>query len=98
MFRKLVPFVLSARKRLRLTWQLLNDNRIPLWQKAIPFLPLIYLLSPINFLTFFIPVIGSVDDVMLVLLALELFERMVDKDILVEYRRANNVKIEVKKK
>jgi uncharacterized membrane protein YkvA (DUF1232 family) len=47
---------------------------------------LIYIFSPLNFLTFAIPVIGQIDDVFLVMLALELFERVVDKTIIAEYR------------
>jgi uncharacterized membrane protein YkvA (DUF1232 family) len=83
---KPVTLLWTLRKRLSLTWALLKDKRVPMWQKAIPFLPLIYIFSPLNFLTFAIPVIGQIDDVFLVMLALELFERVVDKTIIAEYR------------
>jgi uncharacterized membrane protein YkvA (DUF1232 family) len=83
---KPVTFIWTIRKRMKLTWALLKDERVPMWQKAIPFLPLIYIFSPLNFLTFAIPVIGQIDDVFLVMLALELFERVVDKTIIAEYR------------
>ncbi len=86
MFRTWITVLWSIRRRLRLTWTLLNDNRIPLWQKAIPFLPLVYILSPFNLLTFTIPLLGQIDDVVLIILALDVFERTVDKDILKEHR------------
>ena len=83
---KPVTILWTIRKRMKLTWALLKDERVPLWQKAIPFLPLIYILSPLNFLTFTIPIIGQIDDIFLIMLALEMFERVVDKAIVAEYR------------
>jgi len=85
MFRTWMTALWTTRKRLRLTWSLLNDNRIPLWQKTIPFLPLIYILSPFNFLTFAVPLLGQVEDVALIVLALDLFERVIDENVLSDH-------------
>ena len=93
MFNKWITLLWTLRRQVKLAWQLLKDERIPTWQKAIPFLPLIYILSPFNVLTFAIPIFGQVDDVMLIILALELFERQVDPKILSDYQKGKNKSI-----
>ncbi|QPC80504.1 DUF1232 domain-containing protein [Phototrophicus methaneseepsis] len=87
MFRKGFTLFWTAREQLQLTWALLRDDRVPKWQKAIPFLPLIYILSPLNFLTFAIPFVGQIDEVVLMLLAMKAMERAVDQKILAEYQK-----------
>lgn len=86
MFRRLLTLIWTARQRLKLTWRLLQDDRIPTWQKAIPFLPLIYIFSPFNFLTMAIPVFGQLDDLMLLVMAMEFMEQVVDKKIIADYK------------
>lgn len=92
MIRRWIVILWTARKRIGLTWALLRDKRVPLWQKAIPFLPLLYILSPLNLPTFAIPLIGQVEDVMLVMLALGLFERTVDSHIRQEHQHSERQK------
>ena len=87
MLRKWASLLWTARTRLRLAWMLIKDERVPLWQKAIPFLPMIYILSPLNLISFALPVIGQIDDALLILLAVELMERVVDENILAEHKR-----------
>ncbi len=87
MLRKSTSLLWTARKRLKLTWKLLQDKRVPMWQKAILFLPFIYIFSPLNFLTFAIPLVGQVDDVLIVMLALDLLEKVVEDDILAEHQQ-----------
>ena len=86
MVRRWILLLWSVRNRLRLTWNLLTDKRVPRWQKAIPFLPFIYIVSPLNLLTFTIPIIGQLEDALLIMVALDVLERVVDKDILADYR------------
>lgn len=85
MIRRVFLLLWGARGKLRLAWSLVRDPRVPLWQKAIPFLPLIYILSPINLISFAIPIIGQIDDIMLVVLAINLLERTVDPAILADH-------------
>jgi len=55
---------------LRRIWRLMRDPRTPGWLKLLPLLALIYILSPIDFLPdLAIPGIGSLDDLVLLLLA-----------------------------
>ena len=95
MIRKAIAVLLTARSQLRLTLRLLGDERIPLWQKAIPALPLIYIFSPLNIITFAIPVIGQVDDITLIVLAMEAFHRVIDESILEEYKAKSKVEAQV---
>ncbi|MCL4246774.1 MAG: DUF1232 domain-containing protein [Anaerolineae bacterium] len=74
--------------QIRLTYRLLRDPRVPLWVKAIPFLPLVYLLSPIDILPDFIPVIGQLDDLTLIVAGMRLFEAMTPEYIAHEHRQA----------
>ncbi|MEQ8673888.1 MAG: DUF1232 domain-containing protein [Aggregatilineales bacterium] len=86
MLRKWLSLLWTARSRLNLAWALIKDERVPLWQKAIPFLPLIYILSPMNLISFALPVVGQIDDALLIMLAVELMERVVDENILAEHK------------
>jgi len=58
----------------RLAWRLLTDRRVPAWVKLIPVAALVYLLSPIDLLPdLMLPVLGELDDVAIILLALKMF-------------------------
>lgn len=74
--------------QLRLTWRLLRDPRVPLYVKAIPFLPLIYIISPLDFLPDFIPVIGQLDDVTILILGMRLMETLAPHALVQEHRLA----------
>ena len=57
--------------RLRLGWRLLRDPRVPAWPKLVaPTVMAIYVLSPVDFVPDFIPVLGQLDDLGVVTLAL----------------------------
>ena len=49
--------------QIRLTWALLRDPRVPLWAKAIPAIGILYVLSPLDFIPDWVPVVGMLDDV-----------------------------------
>jgi uncharacterized membrane protein YkvA (DUF1232 family) len=61
-------------KQARLAWRLLRDARVPGWAKMIPVAGALYLLSPIDILPeALLPLLGEVDDVVILLLAVKLF-------------------------
>lgn len=61
-------------KQARLAWRLLKDARVPGWAKLVPVAGLLYLLSPIDLLPeALVPLLGEVDDLVLLLLAVKLF-------------------------
>jgi uncharacterized membrane protein YkvA (DUF1232 family) len=61
-------------KQVRLGWRLFRDSRVPGWVKAIPWIGLLYLLSPIDLIPdFAFPGLGEVDDIVVLLVALKAF-------------------------
>lgn len=76
----------SFLKQVNVTIRLLRDPRVARWKKAIPFLPVLYIISPLNLFSFSIPVLGQIDDFMLVMIAMQFMERLVDKKIVAEHR------------
>jgi len=60
----------------RLYWRLFRDRRVPMLPKALLVLTLVYVVSPLDVIPDFIPVIGEMDDVVVVLSGLWLFIRL----------------------
>ncbi len=78
---------LSWRKRARLAGRLVRDSRVhPAARIGFPILVL-YLLSPIDLIPDFIPILGYVDDLLILLLALWVFSRLVPQEIVLGHAR-----------
>jgi uncharacterized membrane protein YkvA (DUF1232 family) len=61
-------------RSLRLAWRLLNDPRVsPLTKLAIPGLALIYFLFPLDLAPDLVPLLGQLDDLAVLLIALRAF-------------------------
>jgi len=60
----------------RLYWRLFRDRRVSILPKAVLVLTLVYVMSPFDVIPDFIPVIGEMDDVAIVLFGLWLFIRL----------------------
>jgi len=72
--------------RIRLAGRLLVDRRVPLWSKlVIPGLALAYLIIPLDLIADYIPVLGQVDDLMLIALGLQAFILACPKSIAQEH-------------
>ena len=65
----------------RLVWGLARDSRVPPAQKLILVGIIGYLLMPLDLIPDFIPVLGQLDDVAVVLLGLDLFIKSVPADV-----------------
>lgn len=63
----------------------LKDNRTPLLAKVLTAGTLIYALSPIDLIPDFIPVLGYVDDLLILPLLGGLAIRLIPKEVLVEF-------------
>lgn len=61
---------------LRLTLRLLRDPAVPLLSKGLPIGAALYLLSPLDFVPDVLPLIGQLDDVGLLLLAMQAFVKV----------------------
>jgi uncharacterized membrane protein YkvA (DUF1232 family) len=58
---------------LRLAWALFMDNEVPALNKVLPLIGIAYLLSPIDLMPDFIPVLGQLDDLGIILITIGLF-------------------------
>lgn len=77
----------TIKNQIILTWRLLRDSRVPLWQKAVPILIVLYIVSPLDFVPDIIPVLGQVDDISVLLAGLKIFENMVDDRVVIEHQQ-----------
>ncbi|WP_448663635.1 YkvA family protein [Sphingomonas sp. CJ20] len=68
-------------------WLAVRDPRTPMPARIFGVLVAAYALSPIDLIPDFIPVLGLLDDVVLVPIGVWLFERMVPPALMTEYRR-----------
>ena len=78
---------LPARAKLRLAWRLVRDRRMPLLVKAVIPALVAYLLMPLDIIPDFIPVIGQLDDLLLIALAVGLVFRFTPVELLEEHIR-----------
>src|SRR5262245_66291296 len=65
-----------------------RDPRVPWYAKAVGACVVAYALSPIDLIPDFVPVLGYVDDLVLVPLGLMLVVRLIPVDVLAEHRIA----------
>lgn len=86
MFEDLMNRINEFWLNLRLTWNLVQDRRVPLWTKLIPLVSVIYVFSPLDFLPDVIPVLGQLDDVVIFTLAMRTFQRLAPPDVVEEHR------------
>src|SRR5438034_2018059 len=70
---------------IRLVWALLRDSRVPGQQKLILAGIGAYLVLPLDLIPDFVPVLGQLDDLAVVLLGLDLFIRSAPADIVEEH-------------
>jgi uncharacterized membrane protein YkvA (DUF1232 family) len=60
----------------RLAVRLLREPRVPILAKAVPLLAALYLVSPIDLVPDLFPLVGQVDDLTVILVALAMFLRL----------------------
>jgi len=64
--------------RFRLGWRLLRDPRVPAWPKwIVPAFAVIYGLSPVDAIPDFIPILGQLDDISVIAVALAVIALLV---------------------
>ena len=69
----------------RLTYRLMLDGRVPLRLKLILPAALVYLISRIDLIPDMVPVIGRIDDVIVILVSLAVFLAMAPRDVVLEH-------------
>jgi uncharacterized membrane protein YkvA (DUF1232 family) len=61
---------------LRLAWRLIREPRVPLLAKVVPLIALLYVVSPIDVIPDVLPIIGQVDDIGLLVVAVKIFLKL----------------------
>jgi uncharacterized membrane protein YkvA (DUF1232 family) len=73
----------------QLAWKLMTDPRVALLSKVlIPLAGVLYFILPIDLLPDFIPVLGQLDEVAIILLLVRLFIALAPQEIVAEYKAA----------
>ena len=75
---------LPLRAKLRLATASFKDPRVPLLVRVIPLLLVLYLVSPIDLVPDFIPVLGQLDDVLILAVGVGLLLRFTPRAVLEE--------------
>ncbi len=86
-WRAALTLARSGPKQLQLFRLLLMDARVPVFAKAALVGALLFAVSPLN-LPQFIPIVGALDDIGIVLLAGNFFLKQVPAHVLAEHRHA----------
>ena len=76
---------LSWRNKLRLAARLARDRRVPIQVRLIPPAVVIYLASPLDLIPDFFPVIGQLDDLLILGIGAGLMAKFTPADVLTEH-------------
>jgi uncharacterized membrane protein YkvA (DUF1232 family) len=78
----------SLKRDAHAVWLAARDPRTPWYAKAVAIAVAAYALSPIDLIPDFVPVLGYLDDLILVPAGLWLALRLIPKEVLAEHRAA----------
>ena len=90
MFDKLKSRARALKNEVHAVYLASKDPRTPWYAKAMVFLVVAYIFSPIDLIPDFIPVLGYLDDLVIVPLGVALAIRMIPPDVLDKARRNAN--------
>jgi uncharacterized membrane protein YkvA (DUF1232 family) len=74
--------------RARLIARLLRDASVPRYVKALAVVPVLYVISPLDVLPDFLPVLGQLDDLGVVLMAMEGLIALCPREVVEHHRSA----------
>ena len=83
-----IATLLQLPNLVRLYWRLLRDPRVSVWPKAMLLAALAYVALPFDLIPDVLPVVGQVDDVVIVLVAARWFLAWCPPAIVHEHARA----------
>ncbi len=78
---KLGKIIAMFRKELLLVWAMLRDARTPMAAKLTAVLAILYVISPIDLVSDFIPVLGWLDDGLIAYLLLQAAFKLLPADL-----------------
>jgi len=94
MLQRLKGWARSIKRDVVAIWLAARDPRVPWYAKAIAAAVAAYALSPIDLIPDFIPVLGYLDDLLIVPLGILLVIRLIPDDLMAEFRREAEQRIE----
>lgn len=94
MLARLRAWALSIRRDTHALYLAAFDSRVPWYVKAFAIAVAVYAVSPIDLIPDFIPVLGLLDEAIILPLAMLLAVRLIPADIMVEHRAAASIAIE----
>ena len=97
MLKKLREKVLTLKTSVFLLYSSLDDPRMPLHVKILALLIVAYIISPIDIIPDFIPVLGLLDEVILVPIMLSFTVRFIPDEVRQEYQQQDALNIENRK-
>ena len=72
----------------RLYWRLLRDGRVSIWPKALLLGAIAYVVLPFDLIPDVIPIVGEIDDLVVLVLAARWFMQWCPPDVVHEHVRA----------
>jgi uncharacterized membrane protein YkvA (DUF1232 family) len=86
--RRFIVFISHLPSFVKLFSRLVKDSRVDLRPKLVLAGVLAYLILPTDLIPDFLPVLGQVDDLVVIFLGLKLFIRLCPKDVVQEHVRS----------
>ena len=87
-------FLFRLISSIRLVWKLLTDSRVPFWIRIALPLALIYVISPIDILPDFIPIMGRVDDIIAIVVGIMILLKLAPKKVVNQHKKDNKTIID----
>jgi uncharacterized membrane protein YkvA (DUF1232 family) len=87
MFKKLKDFTRHIKKELRIYKSLLKDSRTPFIAKIFLFLAVGYLALPFDLIPDFIPILGQLDDLIIIPFLIWIALQSIPSDLIEEKRK-----------
>ncbi len=72
-------------QQIKLVYYLVRDRDVPIYLKVLPFLGVLYVLFPIDIITDFVPVLGQIDDLMILTIGAKVFIEMAPAPVVAKY-------------
>jgi uncharacterized membrane protein YkvA (DUF1232 family) len=85
-FKKLLAWAKNVRRDAVALWFVAKDPRTPLWVKCLVWVVVAYALSPIDLIPDFIPVLGLLDEAILLPIAIWFTVRSVPGEVMADAR------------
>jgi len=86
MFNRLKQWAFQLKRDVVAVWLAARDPRVPWYVKAVAVAVAAYALSPIDLIPDFVPVLGYLDDLIIVPLGILLVAKMIPADLMAEFR------------